>query len=100
MLTTNKFTYPLNHRLKEVVNNVSREWRTVIAEIRQWMTLNLLKLNDDKTEFILFGTRQQLSKLDTIPVLIAIGDTMVSPSGDGQKSWLYHGQIAQKYSPH
>ena len=50
-----------------------------IAEICQWMTLNLLKLNYDKTEFILFGTRQQLSKLDTIPVLIAIGDTMVHP---------------------
>ena len=50
-----------------------------IAEICQWMTLNLLKLNDDKTEFILFGTRQQLSKLDTIPVSIAIGDTMVHP---------------------
>ena len=27
-----------------------------IAEILEWMTLNLLKLNDDKTEFILFGT--------------------------------------------
>ena len=43
------------------------------------MTLNLLKLNDDKTEFILFGTRQQLSKLDTIPVSIAVGNTMVHP---------------------
>ena len=41
------------------------------------MTLNLLKLNDDKTEFILFGSRQQLSKLDTIPVLITVGNTMV-----------------------
>ena len=41
------------------------------------MTLNLLKLNDNKTEFILFGTRQQLSKLDTIPVSIAVGNTMV-----------------------
>ena len=50
-----------------------------IAEICEWMTLNLLKLNDDKTEFILFGTRQQLSKLDTIPVSIAISDTMVHP---------------------
>ena len=50
-----------------------------IAEIRQWMTLNLLKLNDNKTEFILFGTRQQLSKLDTIPVSIAVGNTMVHP---------------------
>ena len=43
------------------------------------MTLNLLKLNNNKTEFILFGTRQQLSKLNIIPVLIAIGDTTVHP---------------------
>ena len=50
-----------------------------IAEIHEWMTLNLLKLNDNKTEFILFGTRQQLSKLNTIPVSIVIGDTMVHP---------------------
>ena len=50
-----------------------------ITEIHEWMTLNLLKLNDNKTEFILFGTRQQLSKLNTIPVLIVIGDTMVHP---------------------
>ena len=28
------------------------------------MTQNLLKLNNDKTEFILMGTQQQLSKLD------------------------------------
>ena len=35
-----------------------------IDEIGTWMTLNLLKLNNNKTEFILVGTRQQLSKLD------------------------------------
>ena len=34
-----------------------------IASISQWMFSNRLKLNMDKTEFITFGTRQQLSKL-------------------------------------
>ena len=71
-----KLPYPSNHVSKVVMNSVSRDWRTALLE---WMTLNLLKLNDDKTEFILFGTRQQLSKLNTIPVLIAIGDTTVHP---------------------
>ena len=35
------------------------------------MTQNLLKLNSDKTEFILFGTRQQLSKVDDISLHIS-----------------------------
>ena len=30
------------------------EW--CIEEIRNWMTINMLKLNDDKMEFIIFGT--------------------------------------------
>ena len=61
------------------MNSVSRELEDCIAEIREWMTLNLLKLNDKNTEFILFGTRQHISKLDTIPLLIAISDTTVHP---------------------
>ena len=34
-----------------------------IASIAQWMFANRLKLNMDKTEFITFGTRQQLDKV-------------------------------------
>ena len=33
-----------------------------IGDINRWMTSNLLKLNTDKTDFILLGTRQQLGK--------------------------------------
>ena len=32
-----------------------------IGEIRKWMGMNLLKLNDDKTEFLMVGTQYQLS---------------------------------------
>ena len=42
-----------------------------IKEIGIWMTQNLLKLNSDKTEFILFGTQQQLSKVDDISLHIS-----------------------------
>ena len=41
------------------------------------MTLNMLKLNDDKTEFIILGTRQQLAKLSDVS--IRIGSTTVLP---------------------
>ena len=42
-----------------------------IEEIGIWMTQNLLKLNNNKTEFILMGTQQQLSKLDNISLHIS-----------------------------
>ena len=31
-----------------------------IEEIRSWMKINLLKLNDSKTEFLLIGTKHQV----------------------------------------
>ena len=48
-----------------------------IEDIRRWMTLNMLKLNDDKIEFIILGTRQQLAKLSDVS--IRIGSTTVLP---------------------
>ena len=32
-----------------------------IGEIRKWMGRNVLKLNDDKSEFLMVGTQYQLS---------------------------------------
>ena len=37
----------------------------------------MIKLNDDKTEFIILGTRQQLAKLSDVS--IRIGSTTVLP---------------------
>ena len=34
-----------------------------VAAIRSWMSEDKLKLNDDKTEFLLVGTKQQLAKV-------------------------------------
>ena len=41
-----------------------------IKRVSEWMFTNRLKVNMDKTEFIIFGTRQQLSKVccDSISV--------------------------------
>ena len=41
-----------------------------IEEIRNWMARNMLKLNDEKTEFIIFGTHQELKKTDNITMRI------------------------------
>ena len=34
-----------------------------IEDIRNWMLNDKLKLNDDKTEFMIIGTSQQLAKV-------------------------------------
>ena len=43
-----------------------------ISNILLWMRTNLLKLNDDKTEFIVLGTRSQLEKLVRYPSRLAM----------------------------
>ena len=48
-----------------------------VSEIREWMKCNFLKLNDDKTEFMLIGSRQQLDKISVKSV--QIGDSLVQP---------------------
>jgi cellulose biosynthesis protein BcsQ len=47
-----------------------------ISSVRHWMAQNFLKLNDDKTEFLVIGTPHQLTKIPS-PSL-TIGDAVVS----------------------
>ena len=49
-----------------------------IEEIRVWMTQNFLKLNDKKTEFIIFGTEIDVAKVTEWTV--TVGDTVILPS--------------------
>ena len=48
-----------------------------LDELRQWMTLNFLKLNDSKTKFIIIGSKQQLSKVDVTG--LRVGEATVTP---------------------
>ena len=41
-----------------------------VTKTRTWMNANHLKLNDEKTEFVILGTNQQLSKLKDISVRV------------------------------
>ena len=51
---------------------------TCIAELSVWMNLNRLKLNDKKTEFIIFGTSAGLKKVQTTS--IRVGEENISAS--------------------
>ena len=48
-----------------------------ISEIKIWMKSNLLMLNDSKTEVILLGTKQQLSKFSDLSV--TVGNVDIKP---------------------
>ena len=60
-----------------------------VADIRNWILIDRLKLNDDQTEFIVIGTRQQLSKVN-IDSLCLMGTT-VFIFHCSQKSWILAG---------
>ena len=47
-------------------------------DIRTWMRRNFLKLNDDKTEVLLIGSRQQLSKI-ALPG-VTVGESSIAPA--------------------
>ena len=48
-----------------------------MCDVRAWMREDQLMLNDDKTEFLIIGTRQQLSKVSIQS--IKVGQAEVSP---------------------
>ena len=70
--------WDLNRITSPLANNVLPDWRSV-HEIHLWMrcTCNMLKLNAEKTEFMLIGTRQQLAK--TGQVLLKINEESIRP---------------------
>ena len=41
-----------------------------IAQIREWMMANMLKLNNDKSELIIFGTKHHLAKIGEVSIAI------------------------------
>ena len=47
-----------------------RTLQNCIKDIRIWMYTNMLKLNDDKTEFLVIRTKQQLSKVGDLSIQI------------------------------
>jgi hypothetical protein len=49
-----------------------------LRDIRNWMITDRLMINDEKTEFMLIGTKAQLAKVKNIT--LTIGESVISPS--------------------
>ena len=59
-----------------------------ISNIRKWIYQDKLKINDDKSEFIIIGSRQQLLKINTCTV--RVGTTDIKPVSEvrNRGSWF------------
>ena len=54
--------------------------KSCIDDIKNWMLNDKLKLNDSKTEFLIIGSRQQLSKVNFNT--LRVGDAYITPSNE------------------
>ena len=59
-----------------------------LEKVAGWMTENRLKLNSEKTEFILIGTRQQLKKMEYNSIRIGDDTVMAKPCIRNLGIWM------------
>ena len=64
--------------VQALVDGAMDRFRLCVQDIRAWMRINLLKMNDIKTEVLVIGSRQQVTKVK-IPG-VAVGDELIAPS--------------------
>ena len=64
----------------EHATNAVAAMQACISDIRKWMLMDKLMLNDEKTEFTVIGTRQQLVKVDIDSP--CVGHTAILPSSE------------------
>ena len=57
---------------------VCTNMESLLSEVKDWMSLNWLKMNDTKTEFIYFGFPKQLEK--AVVSEMSVGDSVVQRS--------------------
>ena len=58
-----------------------------IEDIRLWMNHHFLKLNDSKTEFMIFGTKQDITKVSELSV--TVGGNKIMPSSTARNIGAY-----------
>ena len=51
-----------------------------VTAVKEWMTLNKLKLNDSKTEFLLISPKYHYQKLMKLDPCIRVGNTTIKPT--------------------
>ena len=73
---------------KEVDTIAIEAMRNCIKELRVWMARHRLMLNEDKTDFLLIGTRQQLLKVNFTRITLGSEVIECKPSVRNLGSWF------------
>ena len=69
------FSFPPNQtQASQALRNLEK----CIADINTWMNSNSLQLNHSKCEFMLFGSKSQLNKLDIDSISVSGNDIPLS----------------------
>ena len=71
MQTTHSFTCRSSQTVQKGETESKCDMQRFIRALRAWMVEDKLKLNEEKTEFMIIGTRQQLSKVRTDSLLVS-----------------------------
>ena len=58
-----------------------------IGDLRKWMYQDKLKIHDDKTEFLIIGSRQQLLKVN--PCTVRVATTGIKPVSEVRNLGLW-----------
>ena len=78
----------------DLESNISR-MESCIEDVREWMANNLLKLNEEKTKVILFGSKHNLKRTDRIS--LKIGEhTVISSTTVPNLGVIYDSSLAME----
>jgi len=58
-------------------NDAINAMNKCVDDLRNWMITDKLMINDDKTKFLLIGTRQQLAKINTACSITVVNMTLI-----------------------
>ena len=76
-MTSNSTQLNISFKCKDPLESLTK-LNMCISDIRVWMIKNKLKINDSKTEFIIF--RFPLLNQNVSDLSVSVGDMQVSPS--------------------
>ena len=76
LMTPNSIQHS-NHHALALKSDSIKKLEACIEDIRKWMSYNMLKLNEDKTEFLIISSRDQINDIS-----INVGGCDVRPSND------------------
>ena len=91
-------SYADDTQLYMTMDHSNNKWRDgltriqlCVSEIREWMNQNMLKLNDDKTELIVFTSKYEQDLYNDLS--ITIGDTVVDCSSQVKDLWVIFDRV-------